>query len=136
MARSNFRVVIPANAEKQLDLAELVVAKHAADGVASPLNVLVDNSWNDNSPKVATARAMQTEITQLEKDLERKYKERNLLLAPVMNSVKASRDTLVGVYNSNPKKLGDWGFVVNDTPQAKKKDNGTTPPPPPAYPRP
>jgi len=53
-----------------------------------------------------------------------------------MNSVKASRDTLVGVYNSNPKKLGDWGFVVNDTPQAKKKDNGPTPPPPPAYPRP
>ena len=135
MANNSFRVVIPTNPEQQLNLAELVLNKHTADGPASPLNVLVDHSWNDNGPKVGQARTLQNEITQLEKDLERKYKERNLLLAPAMQSVKASRDTLVGIHRSNPKKLGDWGYVVNDTPQRKKKDT-STPPAPPADPRP
>ena len=120
MAKQTFRVVIPTNPEKQLDLAELVLNKHTTDGATGPLNTLVDHSWTDNGPKVVDARKLQDEILQLEKDLEKKYKERNLLLAPVMDSVKASRDLLIGVYKSNPKKLGDWGYVVNDTPQKKK----------------
>jgi hypothetical protein len=122
MARQTFRVVIPSNPEKKLDLAELVLAKHTTDGASSPLNALVDNNWTTNGPKVAAARALQDDITQREKDLENLYKQRNLLLAPVTESLKGSRDALVGIHRSNPKKLGDWGFVVNDSPKAKKKD--------------
>lgn len=122
MARQTFRVVIPTNPEKKLTLAELVLGKHTTDGAASPLNALVDNNWTANGPKVAQARTLQTNITQLEKDLENMYKQRDLLLAPVTESLKGSRDALVGIYRSNPKKLGDWGFVVNDTPAPKKKE--------------
>lgn len=121
MAKRTFRVVIPSNPEQRLNLAELVLNKHTADGAASPLNTLVDHAWTANAPKVAAARAKQDEINQLEKDLETMYKERNLLLDEVMNSVKASRDLLIGVYKSNPRKLGDWGYVVNDTPQKRKE---------------
>jgi len=34
------------------------------------------------------------------------------------------RDLLLSAYRTNPKKLGDWGFEVNDTSQKKKKPNG------------
>jgi hypothetical protein len=136
MAKQTFRVVIPTNPEQRLNLAELVLQKHTTDGTSSPLNTLVDHSWTVNGPKVAQARAKQDSITQLEKDLETMYKERNLLLDGVMNSVKASRDLLIGVYKTNPKKLGDWGFEVNDTPPRKKKGDAPAPPTPPADPRP
>jgi len=34
--------------------------------------------------------------------------------------VKASRDLLLAVYRDNPKILGEWGFVVDDSVRAKK----------------
>lgn len=122
MANNAFRVVIPTHPEQKLALAELVLAKHTTDGAASPLNAMSDHNWTANGPKVAQARTLQTDITQMEKDLENLYKQRDLLLAPVMESVKASRDLLYGANRTNPKKLGDWGYVVNDTPQKKKEE--------------
>jgi hypothetical protein len=33
-------------------------------------------------------------------------------------TTKASRDVLTGIYRKNMKRMGDWGFTVDDTPKA------------------
>ena len=126
MAKTNVRVIIPKNPADELNLAKKISDKHTADGANSPLKALVDFNWTDNAPKVTQALALQVQIDQMEKDLETLYNKRNVLLVPVDGTVKASRDTLLGIYKANYKKLGDWGFVVDDTPKAKKKPK--TPP--------
>lgn len=130
MARNTVRVVIPKSPDVLMALAQKIVDKHTADGAASPLNALDDANWTDNGPKLTQAQAIHTQAKQLEKDVENLYKQRDLLLAPVTDTVRASRDLLMGVNTKNPKKLGDWGFVVNDTPPKKKKDGGDEEPKP------
>jgi hypothetical protein len=44
--------------------------------------------------------------------MELAYRERDLLLTPITETVKASRDLLLGVFRAKPKKLGDWGFKI------------------------
>jgi len=46
------------------------------------------------------------------------------LLDKIDQSVKASRDLLLGVFHDNPKELTQWGFNVSDTARAaaKKKE--------------
>ena len=114
------RVIIPTNPEKVLSLAEKVLEKHTSDGAASPLNVLKDFNWTDNGPKVTEAGLLNTEAKKLEKQVEKLYQDRDALLKPVTDTLRASSKMLMGIYKSSPKTLGDWGFEVNDTPQAKK----------------
>jgi len=114
------RVVIPTNPEKTLSLAEKVLAKHTLDGATSPLNVLKDFNWTDNGPKVMQAQLLNTQAKDLEKQVEKLYQDRDALLKPVTDTLRASSKMLMGIYKSSPKTLGDWGFEVNDTPQAKK----------------
>lgn len=116
------RVVIPSNAEKVLSLADKVLKKHTSDGDSSPLNVLQDHNWTDNGPKVAKAIALNNKAKALEKEVEKLYQDRDALLKPIKDTVRSSSRTLMGIYKSSPKKLGDWGFEVNDTPQKKKED--------------
>lgn len=120
MPNPNVRVKIPTNPTELLKLAALIYAKHTADGAASRLKALDDYTWELHGDKVAQAQVLDAEATQMEKDLEEKYKQRDLLLAPVDATVKSSRDLLLGAYKKNYKKLGDWGFEVDDTPKAKK----------------
>lgn len=116
------RVVIPSNPEKAIALAKLVNQKHTDDGADSPLNVLKDHNWIDNGPKIAEADTLNEEAKKLEKQVEKIYKERDALLKPIKDTLRASSKTLLGIYASSPKKLGDWGFEVNDTPQKKKEE--------------
>lgn len=43
------------------------------------------------------------------------------MLAGITESVKASRDLLLGVYRETPKSLGEFGFEVDDSARATKK---------------
>jgi len=54
--------------------------------------------------------------------MENLFKQRDLLVASIDATVKASRDLLLGKFSKNPKKLGDWTFVVDDSPKAKGDD--------------
>jgi len=118
------RVIIPKTAEKMLAIAKLVFAKHTADGATSPLNALQDFNWTNNGPKVAEADALHAEAKELSKKLEKLYQDRDALLAPVEQAVRSSAKLLSGIYKSNPKNLGEWGFEVNDT-ISKKTDKPT-----------
>ena len=116
------RVVIPTAPADLLDLADDVYAKHTADGASSVLNSLEDQNWAVEGPKIALAKAKHSEAETLKLQMEKAYRDRDLLLAPVKDAVIASRDLLTGVMRSNMKRMGDWGFTVNDTPTAKKKE--------------
>jgi hypothetical protein len=59
--------------------------------------------------------------------MELAYRERDAMLKPISETVKASRDLLMGVYRSSPKKLGEWGFMVSDNPsKAGRKATGAS----------
>ena len=121
MAKNNVRVKIPRNPEDLLALATDVYSKHISDSSTSALNSLADYNWTDNGAKIAQAQALQDKAKQMERDLEGLYNQRDLLLAPVDLTVKASRDLLLSIYKANYKKLGDWGFEVDDSPKPKKE---------------
>ena len=116
------RVVIPQNPEKAIALAKKVYDKHLADGTDSPLNVLKDHNWTDNGPKIAEAEDLNKQAKDLEKQVEKLYQDRDALLKTITATLRSSSQTLMGIYKSSPKKLGDWGYEVNDTPQKKKEE--------------
>ena len=121
MANPNLRVAIPKNAEEKIDLATKVYKKHTAMAAASPLNSLLTHTWTANGPQVATALTLHLQAEDLMRQAEEAYRKRDLLLGEITESLLASRDLLLGVYRDNPKILGEWGFVVDDTVRATAK---------------
>ena len=119
MKKQTVRVVLPENPKEMLDLAAVIYEKHQAAGAQSPLAGL---SWNDLGPKITDAIKFHNEAEELRKQMEKSYEQRNLILAPIDDLVKQSRDLLKAIYRSEPRKMGDYGFVVNDTPAAGKTD--------------
>lgn len=121
MPKNNVRVKMPRNADDLFTLAKLVYAKHTADGDRSPLNSLDDYNWMDNGSKIAQWQYLQNQVKQLEKDIDDLYRQRDLLLAPVDLTLRASRDLLLSIYKANYKELNDWDFEVDDRPKPKKQ---------------
>lgn len=115
MPNPNFRIIIPTSAKSLIDLAESVLKKHQADGAQSPLSMMVSNNWETNGPKVAQADALHNQAEEFKRQAENLLKQRDLLLDDVTESVKGSRDVLIGIYRDNPRELGKWGYQVNDS---------------------
>ena len=121
MANSTIRVNIPKNTEELLDLATNVYKKHTDLAAASPLITMVSHKWVDNGPNVAPCLQFHKQAEELKRQAEEAYRQRDLLLGGITESVKASRDILLGVYRETPKVLGEYGFEVDDSPRAAKK---------------
>jgi len=121
MANSSYRVNIPKNAEELLDLAAKVYQKHIDLDVSSPLNAMVSHKWADNGPKVAPCLQLHKQAEELKRKAEETYRQRDLMLNDITESVKGSRDLLLGVYREIPKTLGEYGFEVSDTARVIKK---------------
>ncbi len=121
MAYSKSRVKIPTNPEDLLKLGKSIYDKHKADATTSPLNTLTDFKWDDEGPKLALAEAKHNEAEELKKKMEAAYKQRDLLMANTTAIIRASRDVLSGINSQNMKRLGDWGFTVDDSPTSAKK---------------
>lgn len=123
MGKLNYRIVIPTSASGLLKLAEEVYEKHQADADQSPLKAMQNNSWETNGPKIASALEIQAQAEKLKRQAEDLYKQRDLLIDQIDDSVKGSRDILMGIYRENPKELGNWGFEVNAS-VSKSKNGG------------
>ena len=121
MASNKVRVVVSRNAVELLELGKKIYAKHTELAGSSPLNMMQSHKWEDNGPRVANALELHSKAEEYKRLAEEAYRERDLLVAEIDESVKASRDLLLGVYRDNPKQLGQWGFEVNDTAKAAKK---------------
>jgi hypothetical protein len=126
MANSNFRVVIPSSPGELLSLASNVYKKHQELGARSPLSSMQSNQWETNGPNVVTALGFQEQAEELKRQAEKLYKQRDLLLDPIKESVRASRDVLLGIYRDNPRVLGDWGYEVNSSTSGPKNTGGQT----------
>jgi len=121
MANSLYRVKIPTNPEELLNLGSNILKRHTELGDSSPLNTLIANSWAVNGPKVAEGIIKHQNAMELSRKAEVATKERNILLPDITESIKASRDLLLGVYRDNPKKLSEFGFEVSNSTRAVKK---------------
>ncbi len=121
MARQTVRIPIPVDPSETIRLLRTVKDKHTALAAASPLGGL---EWDKIEPALTNAEEQDTLSDQLYRDAEKATKERNLNMPVVNEAVRAARDVLLGVYRSNPKKAGDFGFTVNDSP----KSNGASTP--------
>jgi hypothetical protein len=118
--RTTGRISITTNVPDGVSLAEKVYTKHQADGAASPLNNLDDVDWAVTGPKLKTCRQQHDLAEQLKKDSEKAYAIRDAIYAEVTEILRVSKNTLKGRFTKNPKKIGDWGFQIDDTPPPKK----------------
>ena len=120
------RITIPTNVDDHLTLAKAILAQHAALGPASPLNGIKDIATF--GPQTKAADAANTLAKSLAKQAETAKQNRDLALGQsgqltpgsVRFFVTSARDVLLGLNKGNEKKLGDWGFVVDDSPGPAK----------------
>ena len=122
------RIIIPKNKAAAIKLAQAILAKHQADGAASPLAAL---NIADMTGKTTTADTQNQLAAKLYRDAETATQNCDLALGAdyttpgrVNYYLAAARDILGGIYKGNEQKLGDWGFEVDQstvpaTPQAK-----------------
>jgi len=119
------RVTIPKNPKDILLLAEKVYQKHLSEGANSVLALLNDYNWAVEGPKISVALDNYTIGETKSKESEKAYKERDLTTNNILDIIKASRDLLTGLNRNNMKRLGDWGFEVNNTPLPNAKGVST-----------
>ena len=122
---SKARIQIPKNVQEVLELAEIINAKHTTDGESSPLNSLQDLNLKGIGTRVAACQVQHLKAEELRRQMELAYRERDAMLKPISETIKATRDLLLGVFRTQPKRLGDWGFTVSDGP-SKALKSGTT----------
>jgi cell division protein ZapA (FtsZ GTPase activity inhibitor) len=112
------RIKVERNPEQLLKLAEMVYARHQELGASSPLAPL---DWVVVGPTIVQTLKLHLEAEELKRKWEQKYRERDALLEPIDELVKQSRDLLKALYKKEPKKLGEFGYTVDDTPRVKKE---------------
>ena len=115
------RVAIPTNVEENLQLAGKVYEKHKKDGASSILNNLDDMDWNVVGPNIALCLQKHLEAEDLKRKMEEAYRTRDLYLPQLNELLRASKGVLKAVFSKNTKKLGEWGFSVDDSPKVKKE---------------
>jgi hypothetical protein len=118
MAKARIPLPRHKDAPALLALSNLVYAKHQLDGPASPLRGELADKWATLGPKLAQAKADHDRAKELEKELEKLYQDRDLVLVEAEPVIRQSRDLLIGYYGiAKIRNLGDHGFTVNDTPR-------------------
>lgn len=126
-------VKISKNPEKLLKLADDIVDKHEADGDAS---VLEDVDIATLKSTKNQARIIYEEALALRRESEKKTEQYRKLLGihksqrsrtpgTALYYVYQSRDVLKGIFRNVLRKLGDWGFVVNDPNPATDTENSS-----------
>lgn len=119
-ARTTGRIIIPTKPSELLILAQKIYDKHLADGASSPLNAMNDYNWAIEGPKVAPCKQNNDDAEAATKKAEQFYRQRDVDLPQVKAIVQNSAAVLKSIYAKNPKVLGDYGLVVDDTPKTKK----------------
>ncbi len=114
------RVSVPKNVPDALSLAKKVFQKHTADGATSPLNELEDYKWSSIGPNIALAQAKHDQAEKLKEQMEQAYRDRDAFMPDIVGATNSSKGLLKAKFAKTPKRLGDWGYEVDDTPKAKK----------------
>lgn len=127
-------VIIPGNSTQIVKLAKSIVAKHVADGVASPLPAA---NLTQLQTLLTDADTSLSVSKKLYRSAEKATQKRNKLLGiargqntqtenTLLFFLISFRDFLLGLHRGAEQTLGDWGYTVNMSIY--------TPPPPPPTP--
>jgi hypothetical protein len=124
------KIVISKQILKLLELGDDVINKHKADGEGS---VLKSVDMKDFETKLTNARNAYDNAVRLSKEAELATETAHKLLGihknqkstepgDVLYYIYQCRDVLKGLFRGTLRKLGEWGFQVDDsTPKKKEK---------------
>ena len=129
MPNNKVRVVIPSNADEYLILLKDIINREdnlAPNGMLSAAELQVLKDKRDEANKA------NDEKKALEKLAEEKTRERDNAFGRAKGQnvdtpdtcvyfVTKVRDKALSENKTNPKAIGAWGFVVDDSPKAKKE---------------
>lgn len=119
--RTSGRVERPRNPKSILDLAAAIYQKHLQDGPGSPLYHLTGINWDEIGQKAMAGAAHHQQAEELKRKMEENYRDRDNIVAEVEQATNATKALLKAMFLQNPKKLGDWGYNVDDSIPTKKK---------------
>lgn len=112
---------IPRKKRDLITLAQRVYTKHQLDAEKSKLSVL---DWSTFNEKIEQALVMQETAENLARKSKLTTQQCDLLLNDIHMHLCNSRDVLTGVFKSEMKKLGDWGYnVIESSRTTKQKDD-------------
>lgn len=124
-------IVYPPEFEELVKLFRAMKAKHDSFGPGtSPLTAFLDQNEieiNSDEADVNAAETKHDEAKQGEKDAEDLREDRDNLFDPVMANVLLMGQFLKGLFVKNPKELGHWGYVVDDSPRDPRFRTTTVP---------
>lgn len=115
------RVGLGKSPEDILKQTSTVYAKHLADADKSVLNTMEDFDWGTSGPKIAIAQKSHDDAVMYKQKMEEAYRERDKYMPELDELNRATAAFLKSVYRKNPKRIGEWGYTVDDTPPASKK---------------
>lgn len=116
------RIIITKNIPDNLDLAQKIYDRHLADGKESLLKNLEDVIWEDIGPQIKQCMQLHRKAEELKRQMEDAYRQRDLAYPKISEAIQSTKLYLKGRFAKNPKKLGEWGFNVDDTPRFKKSN--------------
>ena len=111
------RIVIPNNFLQREKLMRDIYEKHLAEGVNSPL---ANFDVAGFALKMKEARVFHDDAEEKSKQAEDAYEKRDIRVTPSLREVRKWAQFLKQIYKTNPHELGNWGFVVDDSPQPLK----------------
>ncbi len=117
------RIVYPTDFDGQVALFKAVMQKHATLAAASPLTLyLTKQGLSVTALNTALGSAVNhnTAMGVAKKNAEDARKDRDNVWTPVVARLKGSLDFLKKLNSDNPKALGAYGVVVDDSPRAPK----------------
>lgn len=86
---------------------------------------MVEGDWNVTGPTIPQARVHHDKAEYHKGEMEKEYRLRDAAYAPIKKLTDDSAALLKGKYRSNPKKLSEWRYEVDDSkpsgPSAKNK---------------
>ena len=107
------------------------ITKHNSFPVGtSPLKPYLDEngiSLVTNKTNTTTASTAHNDFLTQDALKEQYVEQRDTLFAPVEAHIRGIGQFLIGLFHNAPKKAGQWGFVVDDSPQADKVRDGIIP---------
>jgi hypothetical protein len=112
---NNSKISYGSSTTEVLEVASKLVVRHKEDGEASPLRALTDVNWTTIEGTIPMAIAKQREAEEYRMKSDMLYRERDLLLEPIVEVVRRSKNLLKSVHSKNPKALSEWGFDVTYT---------------------
>ena len=118
--RTSGRIKRPASPKELLDLAAAIYQKHIADGPGSPLYNLEGINWDEIGPMVAQASEHHNKAEEHKRKMEEEYRSRDNLVTHITQANNATKALLKAMFPQNPKKLGDWGYDIDDSAPTKK----------------